>query len=91
MKKVLEKAIETYGINAQLDVCVEEMSELIKEICKKKRGQNNREAIIEEIADVTIMLQQLEMMCDIKPQEVFDVVEIKVKRLKEILENGKKR
>lgn len=33
---VLHKAIETYVKDAQLDMCVEEMSELTKEICKTK-------------------------------------------------------
>ena len=30
---VLRKAIETYGSEAQLNVAIEEFSELIKEIC----------------------------------------------------------
>lgn len=30
----LEKAIKTYGMDMQLTVAVEELSELIKEICK---------------------------------------------------------
>lgn len=36
-KEILQKAIDTYGINAQLDMCIEEMSELTKAICKYKR------------------------------------------------------
>lgn len=34
MKEVFEKAILTYGQTAQEDVAIEEMSELIKAICK---------------------------------------------------------
>ena len=51
MNETLLKAIKTFGIDAQLDMVVEEMSELTKEICKKKRGKDNRVEIIEEIAD----------------------------------------
>lgn len=38
MKEVFEKAILTYGQTAQEDVAIEEMSELIKAICKMRRA-----------------------------------------------------
>ena len=60
--EILKKAINTYGINSQLDMAVEEMSELTKEICKKKRGKDNHSEIMEEMADVYIMLEQLKMI-----------------------------
>ncbi len=87
--KVLFKAIETFGIDAQLDMAIEEMSELTKEICKKKRDKDNRNEIIEEMADVYIMLEQLKIICDINQKELDDIAEIKIKRLKERLENIK--
>lgn len=76
MKEVFEKAILTYGQTAQEDVAIEEMSELIKAICKMRRaGVNEKpaatDAIVDEIADVSIMLEQLCMM-----YECFDAVEI---------------
>ena len=55
----LEKAIETYGKDMQLNVAIEEFSELIKEICKHKRGEDNLDNILEEMADCYIMLEQL--------------------------------
>lgn len=75
MKEVFEKAILTYGQTAQEDVAIEEMSELIKAICKMRRaGVNEKpaatDAIVDEIADVSIMLEQLCMM-----YECFDAVE----------------
>lgn len=82
---ILNNAIQTYGIDAQLDMCVEEMSELTKEICKKKRGKNNRNQIAEEIADVEIMLEQLKIMCNISDKEVNNVVFMKICRLEERL------
>ena len=68
---VLETAIKTYGKDMQLTVAVEEFSELIKEICKNKRGADNREAIIEEMADCYIMLEQLEIIFDIDSEEIY--------------------
>mgnify|MGYP006928124888 CR=1 FL=1 len=42
----------------------EEMAELQKELCKSLRGQDNRGHIAEEIADVRIMLDQMEILHD---------------------------
>lgn len=80
-----EKAIETYGADLQKQVAIEEMSELTKEICKDFRGKGNREHILEEIVDVSIMLEQLQIMYDISPSEMLSAVESKVKILEERL------
>lgn len=55
---VIQKAIDTYGKDAQLWMVIEEMSELSKEICKFKRGKDNFLEIADEMADVYIMLEQ---------------------------------
>lgn len=80
---VLKKAIDKYGHNHQLDMCVEEMSELIKEICKKKRGSDNHAELVEELADVHIVLKQLEIICEINPRELQGMIYQKTERLKE--------
>lgn len=82
---ILEKAIEVYGADLQKQVAIEEMSELIKEICKDFRGKDNKESIIEEIADVDIMLTQLMIIYNIKPYELDDVKTNKLVRLSERL------
>lgn len=38
-------ALTRYGLNAQIDMAFEEMSELQKELCKYKRGKPNTTAI----------------------------------------------
>jgi organic radical activating enzyme len=85
---ILEKAIETYGKDMQLNVAVEELSELIKEICKNKRGENNRDNIIEEMADCCIMLEQLVIIYNIKEAEIDRVMDEKLSRLEDRLEKG---
>lgn len=91
--KILEKAIETYGKDLQLTVAVEELSELIKEICKNKRGADNRDNIIEELADCYIMMGQIEIIFDIKPIQISAWIDEKLARLEERIaersENGK--
>ena len=66
----IEKAIEVYGKDMQLNVAVEEFSELIKEICKHKRGADNRDNIIEEVADCYIMMEQIKMIFEITESEM---------------------
>lgn len=59
--ETLRDAIFHFGINHQSTKAIEEMSELIKEICKNKDGLNNVSQIAEEIADVLITIDQLIM------------------------------
>lgn len=82
---IFEKAIEVYGADLQKQVAIEEMAELTKEICKDFRGVGNREHIAEEIADVLIMMSQLEIIYDIKTKELMDMTDNKIKRLEERL------
>lgn len=62
MQEVYKKAIATWGQDLQLNVAIEELSELTKEICKHKRGADNADHIAEEMADVEIMLEQMKIM-----------------------------
>ena len=62
--EILKKALQHYGANSQRIVAIEEMSELTKELCKVARCEENASHIAEEIADVRIMLDQLEIMFD---------------------------
>ena len=75
-------ALEKNGLTMQDMVAIEEMSELTKEICKVFRGQGNLEALADEIADVSIMLEQLQMFYGLE-QTVQDHMDKKVRRLQE--------
>lgn len=59
--KVLKDALDTYGIQSQSDIAIEEMSELTKAIIKGRRNPSvpATENLLEEIADALIMLEQL--------------------------------
>lgn len=81
-----KKAIDLYGEKAQKLMAIEEMSELTKEICKDFRGKLDREHLIEEVADVTITIDQLMIMYEISGNELQQMCEKKVERLKERLE-----
>ena len=68
MKQLLERVITANGMNKQLDVAIEELSELMKAICKVKRyGYTDDECyfnLAEEMADVEIVLAELKLMFD---------------------------
>lgn len=81
-----KQAIALYGEKAQKLMAIEEMSELTKEICKDFRGKLDREHLIEEMADVTITIDQLMMIYKITFEEIQKVRERKIERLKERLE-----
>lgn len=75
MIETYKKAIETFGEDSQIDMAIEEMSELTKALLKHRRvvksgndvelqkivAKNN---ISEEMADVYIMLEQLCLIFD---------------------------
>lgn len=81
-----KQAIKTYGEHAQKLMAIEEMSELTKEICKDFRAKLDREHLIEEIADVHITLEQILLMYEISVDEIRQMRERKLERLKERLE-----
>ena len=64
-KAVYDAALGKWGQKMQATVAIEEMSEVIKEITKALRGKLDREHLAEEVADATIMLEQIREMFDI--------------------------
>lgn len=57
--EILEKAIKKYGINNQTWMIVEECAELLDALSKFKRCRVQYTDIITELADVSIMVEQL--------------------------------
>ena len=86
---ILEKAVEKYG-EKQLDQAQEELAELIVAISKYKRNENKFTIsnVIEEIADVNIMIKQVMMLLDIKEFEVKNEELYKLNRLKKRMLNS---
>lgn len=58
LTKICNNAVEQWGHIPQLMKTIEELSELIKAICKA----DNLDDIAEETADVEIMIEQLKIM-----------------------------
>ena len=86
-REIYKKALDKWGEGKQTIKVIEEMSELTKELCKSLVGGSDRKAIVEEVADVKIMIEQLEMFLEIK-EEVGVYRQIKIDRLEKRLSNG---
>jgi NTP pyrophosphatase (non-canonical NTP hydrolase) len=83
---ILKQLVDKYK-EKQINVCIEEMSELTKALCKHNRGKTDIENIKEEIADVHIMLMQMLMFFEIDEDEFLKIVDYKINRTKERLLN----
>lgn len=82
--KTLKRAILVYGVRSQVAMAHEEMAELAKALCKHYRTNalderiSTYQNILEEIADVQIMLDQLRIMFG----GTKEIEEEKIRRLK---------
>ena len=79
-----EKLINKYG-ELQIIVAIEELSELQKELCKHLRGKIDGCNLVEEIADVQIMLEQMIILFGIERSTIDFVINQKLKRTEERL------
>ena len=89
-KLICKKAIDTFGEISQMIKAAEEMGELIRAISRVILQQGESDVQIEsnyneEIADVTIMLEQLKYTRHYKQELVDYWKEEKLKRLKGIV------
>lgn len=83
------KSAEYYGYDKQSQLLVEECSELIQAVCKYNRYKNTKRSmkclknLVEEVADVEIMLEQIKAMLNITEEHTRAWKAIKVKRTQE--------
>ena len=93
-ERIMQQAIETYGVQAQCDVAIEEMAELTKAIVKIRRVADDYEKtqaaldnLLEEIADADIMIDQLKIMRG--PKRVEEYRKKKLERLERRLNDDR--
>ena len=85
-RELLKRIISTYGIENQMLQCIEEMAELTQAINKYRRSEFSDSCIdaynlvIEEIADVQIMIEQMRWMFD--GAAVDEVIAEKLERMR---------
>jgi len=92
--EILNEALKKWGVPPQILMVIEELSELSQALCKSfRKADMNETAIIEEMADVYIMLEQLKIIFkNIYIVSEFDKqlqnnINYKLDRLKQIVYN----
>lgn len=92
-KILLHQAINKWGVEAQMEMVIEECLELALALQKLKRKRGNLEektkAVVDEIADVRIIIEQAIIMFSDPNNEIQQRIDFKMNRLKERLEEGK--
>jgi len=80
---ILEEAVLKFGQDAQLEMIIEECAELIHAIQKFKRNacKETLDHVVEELADVEIMIDQSKFLFDQK--DILDVRKRKIYRLRQ--------
>ncbi len=81
-----KKTVEKWGEEAQYDQAIEECAELITALQHLKRKKNDRQAVIDELADVTLMLGQLTWMFG--ENQVQKAIVSKLKKLTILLDEA---
>ena len=88
-REICEECVKKYGVESQINVAIEEMSELTKALCKWNRAElpgetmELRDHVMEELADVIIMTEQLKIMFAAADEELKDHIRFKLNRQKE--------
>lgn len=86
--EIMYDMIDKFG-EKQMIIAVEELSELQKEICKKLRNPNSTsdEHILEEMADVYIMLTQICIYYHLNVNDILKIMKEKLERTKRLYLN----
>ena len=81
-KESNRKIVKRYGMPIQSTIAMEECAELIQAISKMKRdaSDKNYEHLVEEMADVYIVLDQLQFMFNIKSDDLESMIVYKQSR-----------
>lgn len=88
MDKDLRNIAEHYGLRVQMRQLVEEMAELTQVICKAERYDLDtvRDHLVEEVADVSIMIDQLEYL--LGDSRIAQIKAEKIERQKRRIEDA---
>lgn len=90
MEKKIKKIADHYGKEAQFEQCKEELDELKEALdnYKARRLSAEFDNLIEEIADVEIMIEQIRYLCGIGQEVTDQVKEFKLNRQLERIGKG---
>ena len=82
IRQIGQQLINKFGAEHQIVIAIEELSELQKELCKILREEADGVALMEEIADVEIVLEQVKLILKNR-KDVNFLIDKKLQRAKE--------
>ncbi len=86
LEEIYQATLDKWGSEAQYDQMIEECAELIAALKHYKRGRIGENEVIEELADVTLMLGQLSWM--LGTEKVDQAITAKLSKLDRLLNNN---
>ncbi len=85
----IKRIANHYGFRHQAIKTAEECSELSAALCKLVGGEGGRAAVIDEIADAMVMIQQMRYLMHIDRAKLDRAIDTKVDRQLERMKNEK--
>lgn len=80
---VIVNNCNTSGNTRLMHIAIEELAELTKELTKVLRGIGDRTAVLEEYADVQIVLDYIQFLFGLTYEEIQKAEYVKVKRIED--------
>ena len=81
--EIVERVAKHYGFTSQLDMMIEECGEMIVAINHYKRQRVSTERLIEEFADIWIVLKQMGVFLD--ESSIANVIDYKLRRVERVI------
>lgn len=85
-RAIYGEALQRFGPEHQMNKFDEELGEFLTELARMRNGEGSIEKMAEELADLTIMLEQLRLIFNVN-EKVCGYMDQKIRRLQKRLEN----
>lgn len=87
----MDASLKRDGDTKKLQIAQEELAELIQAISKYMRStQDSNMLVLEELADATIVLSYVQLICGFNMEDLIKAINIKIEREKKRLERLEK-
>lgn len=90
-KTIMDASLKRDGDTKKLQIAQEELAELVQAISKYMRGTpDSNMLVLEELADVTIVISYVQLICGFNTEDLIKAINIKIEREKKRLERIEK-
>lgn len=87
----MDASLKRDGDTKKLQIAQEELAELVQAISKYMRGTpDSNMLVLEELADVTIVISYVQLICGFNTEDLIKAINIKIEREKKRLERIEK-